>query len=66
MQPCSYAWRGYRGTGKRTQLLEFLKKQADKASVPFEIKNSTWFLNKQTNGGADDDEKRHLVTGPEE
>lgn len=56
MQPCSYAWRGYRGTGKRTQLLEFLRKQAELASVPFEIKNSTWFLNKQTNGGGDDDE----------
>lgn len=56
MQPCSYAWRGHRGTGKRTKLLEFLKKQAEKASLPFEVKKSTWFLNKQTNGGDDGDD----------
>jgi len=63
MQPCSYAWRGHRGTGKRTQLLEFLKKQAEKASVPFEVKKSTWFLNKQTNGGGDDDDDDDEATG---
>jgi len=56
MQPCSYAWRGWHGVGKRTQLLEFLKKQADKMSVPFEIKNSVWFLNKQSNNPDPDEE----------
>lgn len=62
MQPCSYAWRGHRGTGKRTQLLEFLKTQAEKINVPFEIKMGTWFLNKQTNGG-DPDEDDDEATG---
>jgi hypothetical protein len=56
MQPCSYAWRGFRGVGKRTQLLDFLKKQADKIGVPFEIKTGTWFLNKQSSGGGDPDD----------
>lgn len=57
-EPCSYAWRGPNGCGKRTKLLEFLGKQAQLANVPFEIKYSTWFLNKQTNGGdpEEDDE----------
>lgn len=56
MQPCSYAWRGFRGVGKRTQLLEFLKKQATKIDVSFEVKTGTWFLNKQTSGGGDPDD----------
>jgi hypothetical protein len=56
MQPCSYAWRGSRGVGKRTQLLEFLKKQAESDNVPFHIKTGTWFLTKQTNGGDPDEE----------
>ena len=56
MQPCSYAWRGFRGVGKRTQLLDFLKKQATKIGVPFEIKAGTWFLNKQSSGGGDPDD----------
>jgi hypothetical protein len=56
MQPCSYAWRGFRGVGKRTQLLEFLKKQGEKIGVPFEIKTGTWFLNKQSSGGGDPDD----------
>jgi hypothetical protein len=55
MQPCSYAWRGFRGVGKRTQLLEFLKTQAGKIGMPFEIKTGTWFLNKQSSGGGDPD-----------
>jgi hypothetical protein len=62
MQSCSYAWRGHRGTGKRTQLLEFLRKQADRMNIPFEIKMGTWFLNKQTNGG-DPDEEDDEATG---
>ena len=59
MQPCSYAWRGWHGAGKRTKLLDFLKKQADKMSVPFEIKKAVWFLNKQSSNPdpeEDDDE----------
>lgn len=56
MQPCSYAWRGFRGVGKRTQLLDFLKKQATKIGVHFEIKTGTWFLNKQSSGGGDPDD----------
>lgn len=64
MQPCSYAWRGFRGVGKRTQVLEFLKKQAAKISVPFEIKSGTWFLNKQSSGGGDpDDDGDEEATG---
>ena len=55
-QPCSYAWRGSKGVGKKTSLLSFLKTQADTAGVPFEIKKGTWFLNKQVNGGDPDDD----------
>lgn len=61
-QPCSYAWRGWHGVGKRTQLLEFLKKQADLVHVPFDIKKGTWFLTKQTNN-ADPDEEDDDATG---
>ncbi len=57
MQPCSYAWRGFRGVGKRTQLLKFLEKQANKMNVKFEIKKGTWFLNKTSSGGGDPDEE---------
>ena len=63
MQPCSYAWRGFRGVGKRTQLLEFLKKQSDKMCVPFEIKKGTWYLNKQSSGGGDPDEEDEEASG---
>jgi len=62
MQPCSYAWRGFRGVGKRTQLLTFLKTQADNINIPFELKKSTWFLNKQSVGG-DPDEDDDEATG---
>jgi hypothetical protein len=62
MEPCSYAWRGSSGCGKRTQLIAFLEQQARKAGVPFEIKQGTWFLNKQTNGG-DPDEDDDDATG---
>jgi len=54
--PCSYAWLGPKGCGKRTQLLEFLKKQAQKAQVPFEIKKGTWYLTKQTSNADPDDD----------
>ena len=63
MQPCSYAWRGFRGVGKRTQLLKFLETQADKINVPFEIKKGTWFLNKQSCAGGDPDEDDDEATG---
>lgn len=63
MQPCSYVWRGYRGTGKRTKLLEFLRKQANTIGVPFEIKTGTWFLNKQSSGGGDPDEEDDETSG---
>jgi hypothetical protein len=61
-QPCSYAWRGWHGVGKRTQLLSFLKTQAEKINVPFEVKHSTWYLNKQTNNG-DPDEEDDEISG---
>ena len=61
-QPCSYAWRGWRGVGKKTQLLNFIQIQANKVGVPFEIKKGTWFLNKQTNN-ADPDEDDDDATG---
>ena len=56
VQSCSYAWRGTKGIGKRTQLLQFLKSQADKIGMPFEIKKGTWFLTKQVNGGDPDED----------
>ena len=55
-QTCSYAWRGTKGVGKRTQLLSFLQTQATALGVPFEIKKSTWFLTKQVNGGDPDED----------
>jgi hypothetical protein len=62
-QPCSYAWRGFRGVGKRTQLLNFLEVQANKIGVKFEIKKDTWFLNKQSSGGGDPDEEDEESSG---
>jgi len=50
-EPCSYAWRGPPGCGKRTQLLAFLEKKAKYSGISFEIKYGIWYLNKQTNGG---------------
>ena len=52
----SYVWRGAKGVGKRTQLLEFLRIQSNKLGIPFEIKKGTWFLTKQVNGGDPDDD----------
>jgi len=63
MHPCSYAWRGFRGVGKRTQLLTFLEIQANKIGVPFEIKKGTWYLNKQSCGGGDPDEDAEEASG---
>lgn len=56
METLSYAWRGPRGSGKRTQLLDFLKKKAEHHKIPFEIKNSTWFLTKPSSSSADPDD----------
>lgn len=55
METLSYAWRGPRGSGKRTKLHEFLEKQATKMGIPFEVKMSTWFLTKQSQSSADPD-----------
>ena len=63
MQQCSYAWRGFRGVGKRTELLTFLGVQANKMNIPFEIKKGTWFLNKQTCAGGDPNEDDEEASG---
>jgi hypothetical protein len=63
LQPSSYAWRGFRGVGKRTQLLNFIKKQADKIGTPFEIKTGIWYLNKQPTAGGDPDEEDDETSG---
>jgi hypothetical protein len=63
MENCSYAWRGSRGVGKRTELLKFLEKQANKSGIPFEVKMGTWFLNKQASAGGDPDEEDEEGTG---
>jgi hypothetical protein len=52
----SYAWVGYKGCGKKHELLHFLQKQSEKVGIAFEIKKSTWFLNKQVNGGDPDED----------
>ena len=61
MQPCSSAWRGSKGVGKKTQLLDFLRIQADKIGVAFKIKKGTWYLNKQINGGDPDDDNDDAI-----
>jgi hypothetical protein len=55
-QPCSYAFRGTKGCGKRTKLLEMLRKEAEQVGIPFELKRGTWYLNKQVNGGDPDED----------
>ena len=63
MQPCSYAWRGFRGVGKRTQLLGFIETLAKKNNISFEIKKGTWFLTKQSNGVGDPDDEDEGESG---
>ena len=63
MSQQSYAWRGFRGVGKRTQLLKFIEKQAAAAGTPFEIKMGTWFLTKQASGGGDPDGEDEEASG---
>ena len=53
----SFAWRGPAGVGKRTQLLQFLEKQALKHGHPFKVKQAVWYLTKPSNGSADPDEE---------
>jgi hypothetical protein len=55
----SYAWRGPRGSGKRTLLLQHLAAQATALGLPFALKEGTWFLSKPsggTNADPDDEE----------
>jgi hypothetical protein len=57
--PPSYAWRGPRGCGKRTQLLDFLRAQLKPvrgAEPTLTLKHATWYLNKQVNGGDPDED----------
>jgi len=63
MEQCSYAWRGFRGVGKRTQLLKFLEIQSNNIGISFENKKGTWFLNKQSCAGGDPDEDNEEVSG---
>jgi hypothetical protein len=60
MNPPSYAWRGARGAGKRTRLLRFLEQRAESCGIPFEQKQSVWYLNKPSGSSADDDEDDEL------
>jgi hypothetical protein len=62
-QPCSYTWRGPRGSGKRTKLLDFLKVESDKICIPFKIKTGTWYLNKQVSNADPDDDDDDGGTG---
>jgi hypothetical protein len=55
-QPCSYAWRGSSGCGKKTELLNYIRKQGKNIGIDLEIKTSVWFLNKQTNNANPDEE----------
>ena len=52
----SFAWRGPKGSGKRTQLLQFLENQASRFKIPFKVKESVWYLTKPSNGSADPDD----------
>lgn len=55
----SLAWRGPRGSGKRTALLKYLAAQAKRAlpyEKDFKTTQSTWFLTKQTTSQEDDTE----------
>lgn len=55
----SFAWRGPRGSGKRTQLIKFLERQSLLYDIPFEIQYNTWYLNKsstQKDESTDDNE----------
>ena len=53
----SLAFRGPKGSGKRTQLLQYLEGRATEMSIPFHIKESTWYLTKPSNGSANPDDE---------
>ena len=53
----SFAWRGPKGSGKRTQLLQFLEQQSERYKIPFKVKESVWYLTKPSNGSADPDDE---------
>ena len=57
MNTLSFAWRGGPGSGKRTQLLQFLEKRATKHGVQFKVKDAVWYLTKPSNGSADPDDE---------
>ena len=53
----SFAFRGPKGAGKRTQLLQYLAEKALATQVPFHVKESTWYLTKPSNGSANPDDE---------
>ena len=53
----SFAWRGPKGSGKRTQLLRYVESRAAAHKIPFKLKTSVWYLTKPSNGSADPDEE---------
>ena len=53
----SFAFRGPKGAGKRTQLLRYLEERATQLSWPFHVKESTWYLTKPSNGSANPDDE---------
>jgi len=53
----SFAFRGPKGSGKRTRLLQFLEGRASATHLPFHIKESTWYLTKPSNGSANPDDE---------
>lgn len=53
----SFAFRGPKGAGKRTQLLRYLEERAKEYARPFHVKESTWYLTKPSNGSANPDDE---------
>lgn len=60
MENPSFAWRGPRGSGKRTQVHEFLKRHAMFHDICLTVKNSTWYLNKGAAASAESEEDGDL------
>ena len=60
----SYAWRGPRGAGKRSLLLQYLQVQAGSLGLPFTVKMGTWYLSKPSGGtNADPDDEEGADAG---
>ena len=53
----SFAFRGPKGSGKRTRLLQFLEGRASATRLPCHIKESTWYWTKPSNGSANPDDE---------